>query len=44
MNFEATENQKMIAQSVKDFAEKNIRPYVMEWDEKQEAPKNSSAN
>lgn len=39
MNFETTENQKMIAQSVKDFAEKNIRPYVMEWDEKQEAPK-----
>jgi len=39
MNFETTENQRMIAQSVKDFAEKNIRPYVMEWDEKQEAPK-----
>ncbi len=39
MNFETTENQKLIAQSVKDFAEKNIRPYVMEWDEKQEAPK-----
>jgi alkylation response protein AidB-like acyl-CoA dehydrogenase len=39
MNFEITENQKMIAQTVRDFAEKNIRPYVMEWDEKQEAPK-----
>lgn len=39
MNFEITENQRMIKQSVKDFAEKNIRPYVMEWDEKQEAPK-----
>jgi len=39
MNFETTENQKLIAQSVKDFAEKNIRPHVMEWDEKQEAPK-----
>jgi len=38
MNFETTENQRMIAQSVKDFAEKEIRPYVMEWDEKQEAP------
>ena len=39
MNFETTENQKMIRQSVKDFAEKHIRPYVMEWDEKQEAPR-----
>lgn len=39
MDFEPTENQKLIAQSVRDFAEKNIRPYVMEWDEKQEAPK-----
>lgn len=39
MNFETTENQKMIRQSVRDFAEKHIRPYVMEWDEKQEAPK-----
>ncbi|HXH18068.1 MAG TPA: acyl-CoA dehydrogenase family protein, partial [Chitinophagales bacterium] len=39
MNFEITESQKLIAQSVRDFMEKNVRPYVMEWDEKQEAPK-----
>ncbi|GIV34213.1 MAG: acyl-CoA dehydrogenase [Chitinophagales bacterium] len=39
MDFEITENQKLIAQSVRDFAERNIRPYVMEWDEKQEAPR-----
>ncbi len=38
MNFEYTENQKMIAQTVRDFAEKNIRPYVMEWDETQHFP------
>lgn len=38
MNFEYTENQKMIAQTVRDFAEKNIRPYVMEWDESQHFP------
>jgi alkylation response protein AidB-like acyl-CoA dehydrogenase len=38
MNFEYTENQKMIAQTVRDFAEKNIRPYVMEWDETQYFP------
>lgn len=28
----------MIAQTVRDFAEKNIRPYVMEWDESQHFP------
>lgn len=38
MNFEYTENQKMIAQTVRDFAEKNIRPHVMEWDESQHFP------
>lgn len=38
MNFEYTDNQKMIAQTVRDFAEKNIRPYVMEWDETQHFP------
>jgi len=29
----------MIAQSIKDFAEQNIRPYIMEWDEAQIFPK-----
>jgi alkylation response protein AidB-like acyl-CoA dehydrogenase len=38
MNFAPTENQTMIAQMVRDFAEKNIRPHVMEWDESQEFP------
>src|SRR5690554_693840 len=38
MNFEYTENQKLIAQTVRDFAEKHIRPYVMEWDETQHFP------
>ena len=38
MNFEKTENQKMIAQMVRDFAEKEIRPNVMIWDESQEFP------
>lgn len=38
MNFEPTENQKMIAQTVRDFAEKNIRPHVMDWDESQKFP------
>lgn len=36
---ESTEQQEMIRQSAKDFAETYIRPYVMEWDEKQIFPK-----
>jgi alkylation response protein AidB-like acyl-CoA dehydrogenase len=39
MNFEQSENQKMVAQMARDFAEKHIRPYVMEWDEAQHFPK-----
>lgn len=38
MNFEISENQKMIAQMVRDFAEKEIKPYFMDWDETQEFP------
>ena len=38
MNFEYSETQFMIAQSIRDFAEKNIRPYIMEWDEAQIFP------
>lgn len=32
MNFEKNENQTMIAQMVRDFAEKEIRPYMNQWD------------
>jgi|TARA_R110000737_G_scaffold21837_3_gene40406 alkylation response protein AidB-like acyl-CoA dehydrogenase len=38
MNFDQNENQKMIAQMIRDFAEKEIRPHFMEWDESQEFP------
>ena len=38
MNFEYNETQLMIAQSIKDFAEKNMRPNIMEWDESQIFP------
>lgn len=38
MNFDYNETQTMIAQSIKDFAEKNIKPYIMEWDEAQTFP------
>ena len=38
MEFTENENQKMIAQMVRDFADKHIRPQLMEWDESQEFP------
>lgn len=38
MNFDYTENQRMIADMIRDFAEKEIRPKMMEWDESQEFP------
>ena len=38
MNFDLSENELMIKQMVKDFAEKEIRPNVMKWDESQEFP------
>jgi alkylation response protein AidB-like acyl-CoA dehydrogenase len=38
MNFDYSETQIMIAQSIRDFAEKNIRPYIMDWDEAQTFP------
>lgn len=39
MEFTKSENQKMIAQMAKDFAEKEIRPNIMKWDESQEFPR-----
>jgi alkylation response protein AidB-like acyl-CoA dehydrogenase len=38
MDFTKSENHLMIAQMVRDFAEKEIRPHVMEWDEAQYFP------
>lgn len=37
-NFSVSENQQMVRGMVKDFAEKHIRPHVMEWDETQTFP------
>lgn len=37
-DFAMDDNQQMIGQMVRDFAEKNIRPHVMEWDESQTFP------
>ncbi len=38
MNFDYNENQKMIAQMVRDFAEKEIRPNMMHWDREEIFP------
>jgi alkylation response protein AidB-like acyl-CoA dehydrogenase len=38
MNFDTTETQEMIAQSIRDFAKQHISPFMMEWDEKQFFP------
>ncbi|WP_426668568.1 acyl-CoA dehydrogenase [Mucilaginibacter sp. McL0603] len=37
-DFSISENQQMVEQMAKDFAEKHIRPHVMEWDEAQHFP------
>jgi alkylation response protein AidB-like acyl-CoA dehydrogenase len=38
MNFELNENQKMITQMVRDFAEKEIRPNMKKWDDEEIFP------
>jgi alkylation response protein AidB-like acyl-CoA dehydrogenase len=38
LNFEVSENQRMIGQMVRDFGEKEIKPHMMNWDESQEFP------
>jgi len=39
LDFSASENQQMVGQMAKDFAEKHIKPHVMEWDEEQHFPR-----
>ena len=39
MQFGQTENQRMIQETVRSFADKHIRPHMMEWDESQHFPK-----
>lgn len=38
MNFETSELTAQVAQIARDFASKEIKPHVMEWDETQEFP------
>jgi alkylation response protein AidB-like acyl-CoA dehydrogenase len=39
LNVDSREDLQMIRKSARDFAEKHIRPYVMEWDEAQHFPR-----
>ena len=38
MDFDLTEEQRLVAETVRDFAENAIRPHVREWDEAQAFP------
>lgn len=38
VSFQESENQQMIAQMVRDFGAREIKPKMMEWDETQEFP------
>jgi alkylation response protein AidB-like acyl-CoA dehydrogenase len=39
VEFELTEEQQLLRKTVREFAEKEIAPHVMEWDEKQIFPR-----
>lgn len=38
MNFQQSDTTKHVAESARDFAQQYIKPFLMEWDEKQEFP------
>ena len=38
MDFRLTDDQQLLRRSVREFAEREIRPHVMEWDEAQHFP------
>jgi alkylation response protein AidB-like acyl-CoA dehydrogenase len=38
VNFSLTEEQRLLRKSVREFAESELRPHVMEWDEAQHFP------
>jgi alkylation response protein AidB-like acyl-CoA dehydrogenase len=38
MDFRLSEEQELLRRTVREFAESEIRPYVMEWDEAQQFP------
>ena len=43
MDFRPTEEQELLRRTVREFAEAEIRPHVMEWDEAQAFPDDAVA-
>src|SRR5258707_12402474 len=39
MEFDFTADQELLRRSVREFAETELRPHVMEWDEAQQFPR-----
>ena len=39
MNLSLSSDQELLRSSVREFAETELRPHVMEWDEAQEFPR-----
>jgi alkylation response protein AidB-like acyl-CoA dehydrogenase len=39
VNFSLTQDQQLLRKSVREFAESELRPHVMEWDEAQHFPR-----
>jgi alkylation response protein AidB-like acyl-CoA dehydrogenase len=39
MTLRLTDEQALLRQSVREFAEQELRPHVMEWDEAQHFPR-----
>src|SRR2546429_9695853 len=37
LGFELTDDHEALVQTVREFAQKEVAPYIKEWDEKQEA-------
>jgi alkylation response protein AidB-like acyl-CoA dehydrogenase len=44
MNFTESENQKAIRATVRDFAQREISPHRMDWDERQHFPRELFTN
>ena len=43
MDFRLTDEQELLRRTVREFAEAEIRPHVMEWDEAQQFPDGAAA-
>lgn len=44
LDFQMTEDQRMVQEMIRDLGKKEIHPHLMEWDEKQELPEDLMRN